>query len=193
VSPVTHFLTGWVVANTSTKLNRRERALITLAGVIPDLDGLGIIAEALTRNSDYPLLWWTKYHHVVGHNLCFGLIVSVAGAALAPRRWLTATLIFVSFHLHLLTDLVGSRGPDGYQWPIRYLFPFTEWEFSWSGQWELNAWPNFVITGMALLLTLLLARKRGFSPLEMVSTRGDQAFIKAIRQRYPLRPRTLKQ
>ncbi len=27
-------------------------------------------------------------------------------------------LVLFSFHLHLLGDLVGARGPDGDQWPI---------------------------------------------------------------------------
>jgi len=38
MSPATHFLTGWVLANTAS-LNRRERALVTLAGVVPDIWG----------------------------------------------------------------------------------------------------------------------------------------------------------
>jgi len=29
----------------------------------PDLDGLGIIPELLTRNSSHPLLWFSLYHH----------------------------------------------------------------------------------------------------------------------------------
>jgi len=44
MSPITHFLLGWIVANTD-RLNRRERALVTVAGVIPDLDGAGVVAE----------------------------------------------------------------------------------------------------------------------------------------------------
>jgi hypothetical protein len=57
MSPVTHFLTGWVVAN-SAPLNWRERAVVTFAAVIPDLDGLGIVPDLLTRHSQHPLLWF---------------------------------------------------------------------------------------------------------------------------------------
>ena len=34
MSPVTHFLTGWVLAN-SAGLERRDRALVTLSVVVP--------------------------------------------------------------------------------------------------------------------------------------------------------------
>jgi hypothetical protein len=57
MSPVTHFLMGWVVAN-AAKLDRKERAAVTIAGVVPDIDGLGAIADTLTRHGDKPLLWY---------------------------------------------------------------------------------------------------------------------------------------
>src|SRR5450759_2192034 len=177
MSPVTHFFIGWVTANTAD-LNRRERTCVTLAGVIPDVDGVGIVAEVLTRSSAHPLTWWSDYHHVLGHNIGFCLLVTVMGFALAKNRWTTAMLVFVSFHLHLLCDLIGARGPDGHQWPIPYLLPFSNaWQLIWSGQWLLNAWPNFLITGVALALTFFLAWKRGHSPLEIFSARADRAFV----------------
>src|SRR5215470_8612066 len=43
VSPITHFLTSWLVANIGD-LEVKEQAAITLAGVTPDLDGVGIVA-----------------------------------------------------------------------------------------------------------------------------------------------------
>ena len=120
--------------------------MITLAGVIPDIDGLGIIPELLTRNSAHPLLWFSEYHHQL-HNLAFGLLVTGVAFGLARQKWKTALLVLVSFHLHLFEDLIGARGPDGYQWPIPYLWPFSRGGgLVWSGQWALNAWPNFVIT-----------------------------------------------
>ena len=53
--PITHMLIGWTLAQ-AAPLTRRDRALVTLAGVIPDADGLGILAELLTRHSAQPLL-----------------------------------------------------------------------------------------------------------------------------------------
>ena len=184
MSPVTHFLTGWVFANCA-RLDRRERAIVTLACVAPDVDGLGIIPELLTRNSTHPLLWFTLYHHTL-HTLAFGLVVAAVAFVLSRQRWKTALLALASFHLHLLEDILGSRGPDGYQWPIPYLAPFSSaWQLSWRGQWGLNAWPNVAITAALLAMTLWLAWWRGFSPLEMISARADAALVRALRQRCP--------
>ena len=59
------------------------------------------------------------------------------------------------------------------------------WQLVWNGQWALNAWPNFVITGVALIITFYLAWLRGYSPLEMISVRADTAFVAALRGRFP--------
>ena len=64
----THFFAGWLVA-TAPGLTRRERAVITFAGVAPDIDGLGFFVEELTANSARPLPWYSLYHHVLAHNL----------------------------------------------------------------------------------------------------------------------------
>lgn len=185
MSPITHVLLGWTVATTA-RLTRRERAAVTLAGVVPDLDGLGLVAEILTRSWDRPLLWWTDYHHVLAHNLCFGLLVAALSGILATRRWCTASLAFLSFHLHLLGDLVGGRGPEGFQWPIHYLFPFSHaWQWTWSGQWALNAWPNMALTVALLAVTGLVAWKREVSPLELVSPTANRVVVAALRQRFP--------
>src|SRR4051812_9823748 len=185
MSPITHFLAGWLLAN-AANLERRERALVTVAGVIPDLDGFGLPAEILTQKSSHPLTWWSDYHHVLGHNLGFSLLVTVLFFALAKHRWKTAGLVFVSFHLHLLGDLIGARGPDGEQWPIPYLLPFSNyWQLTWQGQWALNAWPNIAITPVALATTFYLAWKRGYSPLELIWKPADGVLVRTLWSRVP--------
>ena len=189
MSPVTHFLTGWVAANCAS-LNRRERAIVALACVAPDIDGLGIIPEVLTQNSSHPLLWFTLYHHSL-HTLTFALVIAAVAFVLATQRWKVASLALLTFHIHLLEDILGSRGPDGYQWPIPYLAPFsTKLQLSWSGQWGLNAWPNIAITVALLVITFWLAWRRGFSPLEMISPKADAAVVAALRHRFPVGGRT---
>jgi inner membrane protein len=135
MSPITHFFMGWTVANLAPSLDKRERALVTWASVVPDLDGLGIIADRLTRNSAHPLNWWGEYHHTLCHNLVFAIVVAGIAALLARQRLKTTLLVLLSFHLHLIADLVGARGPDGDQWPIPYLLPFSKQvQLVWSGQ-----------------------------------------------------------
>jgi inner membrane protein len=193
VSPITHFFIGWVVANSVPSLNKRERAMVTWASVVPDVDGLGIIAERLTQNSGHPLNWWSDYHHVLGHNLGFAIVIAALAATFAKHRIRVTLLVLFSFHLHLLADLVGARGPDGDQWPIPYLLPFSnQMQLTWSGQWALNAWPNFLITAIFIGTTVLLARRRGFSPLEMFSRKADAVFVNALRTRFPIELRSRK-
>ena len=188
MSPITHFLTGWLVANVSDQIDRRERAIITLAAVAPDLDGLGVVADFLTRSSEHPLTLYSDYHHILGHNIGFGILLALIAFSFSTRRWLTAALALASFHIHLLCDLAGSRSPDGYQWPIPYLLPFSnKMQLTWNGQWELNAWPNFILTGVALVILFVLAWKRGKSPLEMVSDSANRAFVETLRRRFPVR------
>lgn len=180
---------GWAVANSAPSLSKRERALVTWASVVPDIDGLGIIADRLTRNSSHPLNWWGDYHHTLGHNFVFAIVVPAIAAIFAKQRVKTALLVLLSFHLHLLADLIGARGPDGDQWPIPYLLPFSkQMQLAWSGQWALNAWPNMVITAGLIGVMLILARQRGFSPLEMFSSRADALFVRALQTRFPLKP-----
>jgi inner membrane protein len=184
MNPIEHLLIGWATAN-AVALDRRDRAIVTLASVLPDLDGFGLVPELVTRGTSHELFWWTDYHHLLGHNLAFALVVTALAAALGHARLKTALLALASVHLHLLGDVVGARGPDGYQWPIPYLLPFSDrWQWSWSGQWALNAWQNFAIAIPLLAWTLWMAWKRGRSPLELVSTRANDALVTTLRTRF---------
>ena len=228
MSPVTHFFAGWLLASVSptgrpTTLTRREKALVVAAAVAPDIDGIGIIPELLTRNTSHPLLWFSEYHHSL-HTLAFALLCTIAAYIIAayiiagplahartfatsspisaftfgpdirkprpsnrrspshPR--LTALLVFISFHLHLLCDLIGARGPDGDQWPIPYLKPFSNAvQLTWHGQWALNAWQNFAITGCFLVTTFWIAWKYGSSPVELISQPANRTLIQTLRHR----------
>lgn len=182
MNPATHLLISWSVANTCN-INRRERALVTIAGVIPDIDGAGIFMDFF-RSDHLPHLF-VKYHHVLGHNIGFCIFLCLLAFSLARRRILSTLLVFLSFHVHLLGDLAGAMGPDGYQWPIPYLLPFSDaWQLVWSGQWELNAWPNIAITIITGFIMFYIAWKRGISPLEIISIKANDAFVAALRNRF---------
>jgi len=187
MNPVTHFLAGWLIANVN-HLERRDRALVTLAAIIPDVDGLGILSDIAVKDQGTDLAFYGQYHHVLAHNLFFGLLLAASGYFLSKKKGLTTFLVFLGFHIHLLGDLLSGRGPDGTIWTISYLFPvLTAVQFSWSGQWELNAWPNVVITAIALLLMLYLAWRRGYSPVNIFSVKADGAVVAALRSRFPYR------
>ncbi|MHC4389822.1 MAG: metal-dependent hydrolase [Planctomycetota bacterium] len=186
MSPVTHVLASWVLARLPTGSERRERVAVTLAGVVPDLDGLGAIPDLFTRwFTEHPTAFYHSYHRLVAHNLVAAVLVAaiVAWVAGPGARFRAAALSLVAFHLHLLGDLVGSAGPDGFVWPVRYLWPLHDSAWSWAGQWALNAWPNVAITVGLLVIAGGFAVRRGTSPVEVVSRRADKAVVQALRAR----------
>jgi inner membrane protein len=184
MNPVTHALISWGLANTC-KLEKKDRILVTAAGIIPDIDGLGIIGDFFSRHPDQTFDLWSRYHHTLGHNLLFSLIVTFAAFGLSARKKASALLVFLAFQLHLFCDVVGARGPDGYQWPIPYLWPFSDrLQLTWSGQWALNAWPNIAITLVMIGFTLYLAWKKGFSIIGIFSEKADQALVFSLRNRF---------
>ena len=183
MSPVTHFLLSWSVAS-NTHLDRRDRTLVTLAGISPDLDGVGLLWDLATRQPGQHLTLWSTYHHILGHNITFGVMLALLAAACASRRIATGTAAFFVFHLHLFCDFLGSKGPDE-NWSIPYLLPFSDvWDFVWVGQWPLVSWQNFFITISALVFVVYQSWRQGFSPLEFISKRANCAFVSALRIRF---------
>jgi inner membrane protein len=135
-----HFLThiglSWIVASLGRR-SAKDRWLITLAGVLPDFDGVGI-------------LWsddaYVAGHRAVGHGLVFALVWLALTLASADARASAAALGMLSFHLHLLLDLVGTGGL-----PIRYWWPWSAREWSYPGRWTLASWPNTIVMIVTLL------------------------------------------
>jgi hypothetical protein len=113
------------------------------------------------------------------------MIVSLLAFLLSGREWIQTAFAFFAFHVHLLEDLVGARGPDGYIWTIPYLFPFSgRGTWIWEGQWKLNAWPNVVFTVALLIVTIAMAVRCGFSPVDIFSPRADKSVVAALRNRF---------
>ena len=186
MSPITHLLASWTLAE-SSKLDARDRAIVVWVGLSPDLDGLGIIPDVVAQ-----LLGWTnpelymQFHHQLLHGL-FGAVLLPALAILAAhRRISTFCWCVAAFHLHLACDLVGSRGatPDDI-WPIPYLAPFSDaLTISWSGQWPLNSWNNVAIT--IGLLGFMFARTitHNRSVLSLISSRANDLFTQTVKHRW---------
>lgn len=79
MAPGSHLLISWLITVEIVK-ERRERALVALTGLAPDLDGAGIIIDFFTGTTQY----YFKYHHYVGivficpSFCCYGLIQSTS-------------------------------------------------------------------------------------------------------------------
>jgi hypothetical protein len=180
MSPVTHLLASWIIAAKTTD-NPRDCRLVTLAGVLPDVDGLGLLvdgAKSLTGPGD-DYYYYSIYHHWLLHGLFGSLLTAGLLTCFARRRWRVLLLALMVFHLHLLCDLVGARGPTPYDlWPIYYLGPFSRhWTFVWHGQWPLNGWINRVITVVLFFIALWMASRREDSVVGVFNRRVDRVFL----------------
>ena len=182
---VTHLLIGWTLAEHTTK-SPRDRALITGASVVPDLDGLGLIVDAAAPLFDWTVQWYDRFHHLLLHGFPGALACTALLACFTRERWRATCLIFVSYHLHLLGDFLGSHGgAESAIWPIFYLAPLSdELTFAWSGQWQLTSWQNTTLTVALMAYALALAVQRGYSPVGLFSSRADAVFVETIRKRW---------
>jgi hypothetical protein len=78
MSPETHLLASWIIGAKTTD-NPRDCRLVTLAGILPDLDGLGIIVDLAGnqfgwKSTDF---YW-RYHHYLLHGALGGILVAVS-------------------------------------------------------------------------------------------------------------------
>ncbi|XXF79030.1 metal-dependent hydrolase [Myxococcaceae bacterium GXIMD 01537] len=169
MSPLVHAELSWLM--TQRLSTRRDRILVTCAGLAPDLDGLSLLGGTE---------WYVRYHHVLFHGYVGALLTTAVVAMLARERAWTAVLALLAFHMHLLCDLAGS-GPG---WPIAYFWPTSHHEWFWSGQWNLASWQNAVIGLAVTLASLACALRWRRTPVELVSPRWDLEVTRTLRRRF---------
>lgn len=182
---VTHLLIGWTVAEHTTK-SPRDRALVTWASVIPDLDGLGLLVDWTARALGGNTGFYEQFHRVALHGLPGAMVCTLLFAWFARDKINTALWVLVSYHLHLIGDVLGSRGsgPADY-WPIHYLSPLSDKvTILWTGQWPLTGWQNTSITIVLMLYAIALAIRHGYSPVALFSARADARFVEVLRARW---------
>jgi hypothetical protein len=184
MSPATHFFMSWVIAAKTTD-NPRDCRLVMLAGILPDLDGLGLIPDVVTRALGYRgTMYYEHYHHFLLHGIYGGVAIAVLLACFARHRWRVLLLALLVFHLHLLCDIASSRGPDPDDlWPIYYFGPFNKnvmW--IWKGQWRLDSWFNEILSVVLFIWSLRIAVQRGWSFVGVFNRRLDEKFVGVLRQ-----------
>lgn len=168
--PSSHLIVSWLVGQHLP--DRRDRLLVTYAGLAPDLDGLSLA---------FGMKAYGQWHHVLTHGIVGAALVVACAASIATDRLRVARLAMLSFHLHLLCDFFGS----GHVWGITYWYPFSGYVYLSPLQWDLNAWPNVTATAAALAFSGWLAIRHGRSVVEtVVSRRWDAAIVAALRSRF---------
>ena len=184
--PVTHLLAGWIIAD-ECKLSAHDRAFITWASVIPDLDGMGYLVDFANKISGRAeTIYYETYHHDWGHGLPAAILITLIVYCLSVEKRKTALLAFMTFHLHLLMDLAGSRGSNLFDiWPIPYFAPLSDMlTISWSGQWPLTGWQNTTITIILMVCCFYTAIQRGYSPIRLFNKRADSVFVNTLKKRF---------
>src|SRR5262245_51064777 len=112
MNPETHLLASWVIAANTTN-NQRDCRLVTLAGILPDADGVGIVPDLLgLLFGCKQTFYYAEYHHYVLHGIFGAILITCLLTCFARQKLRVALLSLGVFHLHLLCDLVGSRGPS---------------------------------------------------------------------------------
>ncbi len=180
MAPETHLLASWIIAAKTTD-NPRDCRLVALAGILPDADGLGVIADYVNQwlGRGNSFFYYNRYHHYLLHGALGGLVIALVLACFARRHWRVGLLALAVFHLHLLCDFVGSRGPSAEDlWPIYYYGPFDKdpmWV--WRGQWRLDGWINRLLSVALFIWALILASNLGHSFVGVFNRRVDAIFV----------------
>lgn len=82
-----------------------------LAGIIPDLDGIGIIVDFITCTFGLPeTVFYQSWHRVSGHGIAAALLFTVFAVATSIDKIRTIIASFLNIHLHFFCDFIGSRG-----------------------------------------------------------------------------------
>jgi hypothetical protein len=186
VSPLTHLVASWLAAVATTS-NPRDRKLVTVAGVLPDADGLGAVADVVgswISGKECTFYYYQQYHHMLLHGWPGAIVISMLLTIFARQRGRVLLLCLLTYHLHLLCDLIGSRGPtSGDFWPIYYSEPVFRYPiWIWKHQWRLDGWQNQIIFVALFLASLWVAVKKGSSFVEVFSTRLDSVFVEVLRK-----------
>jgi hypothetical protein len=170
----THILSGWCVASV-LPLTSRQRLCCMLAATAPDVDGFGILLKPFGQFGQN--LFW-DLHHVLGHNIVFGLILAIALAAWSSRWWWTFPLYLGLFHLHLLMDYYGS----GQGWAIAYFWPFSRAAWISPHAWAFLSWQNVLALGVLCVWSVGIALYQQRTPLELIAPRLDRQVVQFLRR-----------
>lgn len=165
---VGHGQVGWFLAR-GARLTARDRKLVTVAAMLPDLDGLSILGG-------YDLYY--SGHHVWLHNLWAALAFSIGAAALGSRRGIVFVLSLLAVALHVLSDGFGLLA-------LAPLWPASNWVF-WPNdeRYWVAAIGEVLVPALLLWAQVALARREGISILELLPARAEEWLRHRWRERF---------
>jgi inner membrane protein len=163
-----HLAISWLVGHRLPE--RRDRRLVTWAGVAPDLDAVSLLFGAGA---------YSEYHHVLTHGIVAAVVGTAIWTACAKQRLKVLALSLAAFHLHLVCDLLGS----GRDWAIVYFWPFSRKEYLTPYGWPLASPQNALVWLAAMALTIWVALRLGRTFAEaFLPARADAAVVAVLRR-----------
>ncbi len=144
MSPLTHLLASWIIAAKTTD-NPRDCRLVTLAGILPDADGLGLVVDMANnqlRHTD-TYFYYPEYHHWLMHGAFGGGIDgrSLAGLRPATMAGGAARVGGLSFALVMRSSLVRAGLRKSFVAPLYCWGRFRGTE-SWLWHGPMGAGPD---------------------------------------------------
>jgi hypothetical protein len=133
-----HLAVGWLAGNLVPRSDRRIRALAMFAALAPDLDGVPYLLG--------PDIY-ARTHHIYGHNVFAGLLITILCTALAGRRrWLAGLVVGVA---GFVTHWVGDYYLSG--WPLMTFWPLSRDEVMFRPRIALDHPINHVLSFASLI------------------------------------------
>ena len=193
-----HLIISWFAAEAAGLKSPRERRIVALSGLAPDIDVLAYLGGIVYFGFDKELAFehvWQVVHHRYTHGLGFVLLTGVIVFIVAshgnrPEKLVfrraagIAVLSMIASKVHVFCDVVGG----GSTWPVYPLWPVSDfgWAVSWS--WTLADWPNTVILFSCLVGMMLYAKMSGYSPMECINYNLDRWFVTIIQHGSSISP-----
>ncbi len=177
----THLAIGWLLGEHAGLRERRDRRIVGLAGLVPDIDVLvyPLAYMAFAGNLDQAHTVYALVHHRYTHGILFAFLCAGSAWRLASNehRLRVALLTLTAAFLHIVGDAIGS----GSDWPVYPLAPFSDW--SWGVEWSIRVsdWRNVLLSATAIALTLWWSYSKGYSMLECFSYRADDWMAAVMR------------
>jgi hypothetical protein len=165
MTPVIHLIAAWLIAM-AFAIELKERRIVVLAGIIPDIDAVFILFDFDA---------YIKYHHTFGHSYVFGIpfvfITPFLFLDNLKSKLKVSLIALLGFTSHLVLDIIGS------DWPVSLFYPMfsegyciTPWVSNEIIYWVIN--PVFAIIIVSLMALVIF--KKESSPIEFISQKFDK-------------------
>ncbi|MHC4821101.1 MAG: metal-dependent hydrolase [Planctomycetota bacterium] len=174
-----HLFLSYLLPGTSLR-ERRDRVIVTLAGLGPDVDAPILLAMGEDA--------FVKYHHDWTHHLAGAFAAFGLALLFGKKRWACAGWAAAAWCLHLLLDMIGAgdRSPGHpFEYRLPLFWPFGGREFEpFAFAWPLNSWQNAAIMVAAIVAMGWMGVRHRRTVLEVLSPRADRAVVTVLLRRF---------